>query len=461
MNISILTLFPDLYTAFLNTSLIKHAQTNQAVSFKIINLLDFCEPKRRVDEPTVGPGPGMILRPDIIETGIKQAESDFGPGFKIFFSPKGTLLDQLVLNQLATALAQTTLLTKTVSFTTASPTTNHLILVSSRYEGIDHRVEQKLADLLLSVGDYVLLGGDLPCQIFLEGLLRLIPGVVGNQSSTETESFQSPFLDHPEYGLPIDWHGEKIPEVLQSGHHQKIKTYRLQESVKLTLHHRFDWLRTHPAAKDFTGLISDIIPNHYVALMHAQVETREAQKTTSVTSIDLHDIARSCATYGIQNFFVVTPLKDQQAIVTTFLDFWKSKVGMQYNKSRFEAVSSLILLDSLVRVVDKIQEFDGKKPLIITTSAKHFEHRNKISFFDQGKVWSKNQPVLIVLGTGCGLEQNLIEQSDFLLDPIEGFSNYNHLSVRSAAGIILDRWMGFNPKHRLLDLFLAHHGLPE
>lgn len=448
MRISILTLFPDLYSAFLSTSLVKHAQENKIVNIHLINLLELSTPGRRVDEPTVGPGPGMILRPEIIEAGITAAEQQFGKGFKIFFSPKGKLLDQILLNQMVehfNAVAQKKTISENIACI-ASTESVHLILVCSRYEGVDHRVEQKMADMLLSVGDYVLLGGDIPCQIFLEGFLRLVPGVVGNQSSIETESFQSPFFDHPEYGLPTEWQGEKIPEILQSGNHKKIQDFRQREAVTSTLNNRFDWLRSHPDAHKFSSLIMDSIPNHYVVLMHSQVETGQSQSTTSVTSIDLHDIARSCATYGVANFFVVTPLKDQQTIVNTFLDFWRSGAGKEYNSSRFEAVSRLILLDNFAQVFAKIEELEGKKPLCITTSAKRLQHEKQISFYDQGRVWSEGRPVLIILGTGRGLEQSIISQSDFLLDPIEGFSAYNHLSVRSAAGIILDRWLGFNPK---------------
>lgn len=450
MKISILTLFPNLYSQFLQTSLIKTAIEKNHLEVNLINLLDLCQPKSRVDTQTVGPGPGMILKPEIIERGLKLICEQFGPGFKIFFSPKGQLLDQVFLNSLAKKInsepqAEPNSETSKAS-ESKSKNFDHIILVCSRYEGIDHRVESKLSDLMLSVGDYVLMGGDIPAQIFLEGLVRLLPGVLGNEESAVTESFQSPFLDHPEYGLPVEWQGQKVPEVLQSGHHEKIKQYRELESAKLTVQNRFDWLRAHPEAKAASGLAKKVIPNHYVALMHTQVETGQGVGTTSVTSIDLHDISRSSATYGVKNFFVVTPLKDQKHIVGTFLDFWKSDAGINYNRSRFDAVKHLILADHLTEVMQKIEAQEGKKPLLMATSAKRSDHKGAVSFWDQGTVWKQNRPVLIILGTGRGLEDKLVKNCDFLLDPIEGMSDYNHLSVRSAAGIILDRWLSINPK---------------
>lgn len=447
MKISIVTLFPNLYSQFLTTSIIKTAQDKKLLQVNLINLLDLCEPKARVDVQTVGPGPGMILKPEIVEAGVTLAEENFGPGFKIFFSPKGQVLDQLLLNELASKAAAPELDSQVKPDKPSPDKIDHLILVCSRYEGIDHRVEAELSDMLLSVGNYVLMGGDIPAQILLEGLVRLIPGALGNDQSAVTESFQSPLLDHPEYGLPVEWRGKKVPEVLQSGHHEKIRQHRELESAKLTVQNRFDWFRAHPKVKEKIELAKQVIPNHYVVLMHSQVETGQGVGTTSVTSIDLHDISRSCATYGAKNFFVVTPLKDQRHIVETFLTFWKSENGRNYNKSRFDAVKHLILADGLDQVIQKIEEQENKKPLLMATSAKRSTHNGAVSFWDQGKVWRHERPVLIILGTGRGLEEKLVNNCDFLLDPVEGISGYNHLSVRSAAGIILDRWLAINPKN--------------
>lgn len=450
MKISILTLFPNLYSEFFKTSLIKSALERGLIEVNLINLVSLCSPASRVDVPTVGPGPGMILKPEIVEKGIFLAEENFGHGFKIFFSPKGQLLDQILLSNLIEKIDQIDGAQELDSSVEqiSNEVLNHIILVCARYEGIDHRVESTFADLLLSIGDYVLLGGDLPCQVFLESLTRLLPGVVGNKESIETESFQSPFLDHPEYGLPVSWAGQEVPSVLLSGNHKKINDWRKKEAARDTARSRFDWFRTHPKADCEIDLVKSVIPNHYVVLMHSQVIVGSGPGTSSVTSIDLHDIARSCQTYGVKRFFVVTPLKDQQEIVKTFISFWTSDEGIEYNSSRFQAVSNLILISTLAQTIEKIVELEGQSPLLVATSAKAFEHAKRICYWDQGIVWQKERPVLFIFGTGKGLDEELVASCNFLLGPINGLSDYNHLSVRSAVGIILDRWFGLNPKDR-------------
>jgi tRNA (guanine37-N1)-methyltransferase len=167
--------------------------------------------------------------------------------------------------------------------TEASPVTStakldkpikHLILVCPRYEGVDARVEEYYADKVISIGDYVLMGGDLPAQVFIEALLRHLPGVVGNESSVEQESFTGPFLDYPEYGLPVEWKGMEIPEVVRSGDHQRIAKWRCEQACKKTILKRFDWFVSSSPSKKDLALCLEMIPPHYVVLMHTQVNLK-------------------------------------------------------------------------------------------------------------------------------------------------------------------------------------------
>ncbi len=442
MKISIITVFPEVHDSFLRLSLIGRAIEKGLISIHTIRFSDFCQPKERIDEPTAGPGAGMILKPEVVEKAILHCEEQWGTGFKIFFSPQGTKLTQRVLKRLAESVNQAT---ERPALVTPS-TTPHLILVCSRYEGIDARVEQKYADLVLSIGDYVLMGGDVPAQVFLEGFLRLLPGIVGTWSSVEKESFSGPFLDHPEYGLPVEWHGMRIPDIVQSGNHAAIEAWRTEEACKKTMLRRFDWFASSQPSKEDCTRAQRIIPPHYVALMHTQVKLKEGIiGTTSITSIDLHDTARSCATYGIKNFFMVSPLVDQQAIMATLLNFWISEEGRQYNYSRHHAVSRVRTVHGLQDVIAAITAQEGTAPIIITTSAKYHDHPGKIDFTSHGRVWESGRPVLFLFGTGQGLADELITSSDFLLAPVQGMTDYNHLSVRSAIAIILDRWLGLHP----------------
>lgn len=432
-NISILTLFPDLYEAFLNTSLLKKAQENDLVKFDLQSFFSFAKPKERIDAPAFGHGAGMLIKPEVVQKAVDSSEQKFGKSFKIFFSPQGKQLDQTLLKELYTKVQDK----------------DHVMLLASRYEGMDSRVEEFYADETISIGNFVTMGGDIPAMLFLEGLLRYFPGIVGKTSSVEEDSFSGAFVDYPSYTEPVDWNSMLVPEILRSGNHALIEKWRLDKAAKKTVLAHFQWLREYPLNKSEKDTAKNYIPNHYVALMHSDVLVGSGQEgTTSVTSIDIHDIARSSATYGIKNYFIVTPLKDQQKIVSKLLYFWQQGFGYEYNQKRFKAVKDVVLKDALVEVVEEIKQKEGKEPILISTSAKRvLDGSGKIvSYFDQSKVWSLDRPVLFIFGTGQGLTQELLEKTDFLLKPIEGFSDFNHLSVRSAVAIILDRWLGLNEK---------------
>lgn len=445
MKVSIITVFPELHTQFIQASLIGRAIEKGLLEINLVRMSDLCQPKERIDEPTVGPGAGMIIKPAVIEKALMECEQKYGPGIKIFFSPQGHQLDQNLL----AAFAQQ--LTPDASATPAGqshPTeTNHLILICSRYEGIDARVEEHYADHLISIGDYVIMGGDLPAQIFLEGLLRLLPGIVGSQESVQQDSFQSPFFDYPQYGLPVTWHEKTIPEVLRSGNHAEITQWRQHQACKNTITHRFDWFaQSQPTEKDIE-LARTCIPPHYVALMHTDVNLKGGTVgNTSVASLDIHDTARACTTYGVKTFFIATPLLDQQEIIKTFLGFWGSEQGKKYNESRSKAVSSVKLVSSFNDLVTAIETEEGTTPLIITTSARHSSLDRQIDYQSQAQVWHHKKPVLFVFGTGQGLSDKILSKSNYHLLPIRGLSTYNHLSVRSAVSIVLDRWLGLHPK---------------
>jgi tRNA (guanine37-N1)-methyltransferase len=432
MKVSILTVFPDLYDCFLQTSLVRRAQEADLIKIQTYGFMSCVPPKQRIDSPTFGPSAGMLLRPDVVEHAIDACEQKDGSALKIFFSPHGKKLDQPLLQSLADRLVEK----------------KHLMLIPARYEGMDARVEQYYADEIISVGDFVLMGGDIPAMMLLEGLMRLIPGVIGRQESVERESFRGPFVDHPEYTAPVEWKHMTVPEIVRSGHHAAIEAWRKEQAAERTVLSHFDWLRSSVMTNAERDLAKKYIPNHYAALMHGEVMVRGSEQvgTTSVTSIDIHDIARSAKTYGLEQFFIVTPLRDQQHIVTTLLDFWQKGAGFEYNESRFEALKQVNLVETLDQVMQAIEEKEGKKPLLIVTSARKIGHIPTISYEDQSIVWAHKRPVLLIFGTGGGLSEALVNRCDYLLKPVKGFSSYNHLSVRSAAAVIFDRWLGIHEK---------------
>ncbi len=432
MKVSVLTVFPELYDPFLQTSLMRRAQENKLVQFDVVSFFSYVEPKQRIDAPTFGPGAGMLIKPEVVEKAIVDKEHKHGKAFKIFFSPQGEKVDQRQLEKLTKKIQEH----------------GHVMLIPSRYEGMDVRVEQEYADELVSIGDFVLMGGDIPAMALLEGMLRLVPGVVGKQESVEEESFAGPFLDYPEYTEPVEWHGKKVPNIVRSGNHAAIDEWRKDQAARNTVKNHFNWMRSQKMSDQQKDLAKKYIPAHYVALMHTDVliGDEQAKGTTSVTSIDIHDIARSSCTYDIKNFFIVTPLQDQKRIVQTLLDFWQKGPGIGYNKNRQHAVQSVMLQDSLGQAIESIVKKEGKQPILIATSARNYDHKKQLSFWDQSIAWKHDRPVLLIFGTGKGLAPEIIERCDYLLNPIHGFSNFKHLSVRSAIAVILDRWLGINEK---------------
>lgn len=415
MVISIITLFPELYTPFLAASLIGRAQQQGKMTLRVSSLFDYSMPKadvaglpgKRIDAPTYGHGSGMLIRPEVVERAIEEHEAQGGPAYKIFFSPQGELLDQDMLKELYTAVCERG---------------GHLMLLPARYEGMDARVEAYYADKLVSIGDFVLMGGDLPAMVLTEGLTRLVPGVVGKQDSVEQESFSGAFVDYPEYTAPLTWKGMTVPDVVRSGNHKEIQEWREQQAAIKSVRDHFGWVRSHDLTPGQQHLVAQNIPPHYAILMHTQVMIPDhtlsdsdkpgfVEGTTSVTSLDIHDIARSATTYGIKGYFIVTPYADQQKIVHKLLDFWNSKSGLRYNGQRHEALGKVEVVSSFDEAYAAIVAREGKEPVIIGTSARSSEysqHDNPITYYDQKRYGVIRSRLLWYLVRDKGLRRHYL-----------------------------------------------------
>ncbi len=187
-----------------------------------------------------------------------------------------------------------------------------------------------------------------------------------------------------------------------------------------------------------------MLNNIYIALVHYPVLGRDGKIVSSaVTNLDVHDIARTARTYGIKGYYIVTNLKAQQEIVRKVLKFWGEGFGAGYNPSRKEALSLVRLKSYIEEVIEDIEKEEGEKPIIFFTSAKKRE--GDVSFEEGRKIiLESKRPVLILFGTSWGLPEEIREICDYILEPIRSKSDYNHLSVRAAAAIIIDRLIGEN-----------------
>ncbi|MCX5773972.1 MAG: RNA methyltransferase [Fusobacteria bacterium] len=180
----------------------------------------------------------------------------------------------------------------------------------------------------------------------------------------------------------------------------------------------------------------------YVGLVHYPVYNKEGRVVeTSVTNLDIHDISRSCRTYDVKEYFLIVPSPAQQMLTKRIISHWTQGVGEAYNADRAQAFTRTQCVDTLEDAIYKITETEGVRPIIITTSAKKGEEI--ASFSEISKViFEGEKPVFILFGTGWGLLEQVVDLSDFLLEPIRGDAEFNHLSVRSAVAIILDRLLG-------------------
>ena len=205
-------------------------------------------------------------------------------------------------------------------------------------------------------------GGE-PAAIVIDAVARLIPGVLGNEKSAGDESFSNELLEYPQYTRPEDFRGMKVPEVLLSGDHERIRQWRREASIRLTLDRRPDLLAKATLTPEERAKTRGTKAPIYVALLHHPVYDKNRQVvTTAVTNMDIHDIARSGRTYGIHGFYAVTPVKALQKLAHKIIDHWERGYGSRYNVTRKDALALVRMKDTLDDVLIDIEQECGKSP---------------------------------------------------------------------------------------------------
>lgn len=238
MHFDILTLFPEMFAGPLGTSIIGKAREKGLLSVDLRNIRDYALDKHAiVDDTPYGGGAGMVLKADVLVRAIEAVKGD-EPAPVVYLTPQGRLFDQ----QLAAELAQLP----------------RLILLCGHYEEIDERVRQKWIDREISIGDYVLTGGELPAMVVIDAVARLLPGVLGDSTSAEQDSFQTGLLDHPHYTRPAEFRCMQVPEVLLSGNHELIRRWRLKESLRRTLLRRPDLLQRKELSEEERQILAEL-----------------------------------------------------------------------------------------------------------------------------------------------------------------------------------------------------------
>ena len=236
MKISILTLFPEFFDGFLTNSIIKRAIARGQVEIEIVNIRDFTNDKYgRVDSAPVGGGAGLIMKCQPVLDCLKAVKKE--NSHTVLLSPRGKTYNQKRARELAT-------------------TCEHLILICGHYEGTDERIN-KYTDELISIGDYILTGGEIGAEIISDSIIRLLDGVIAPESIVD-ESFENGLLEYPQYTEPQDYEGDVVPEILYSGNHQAIEKWRKKQSLRLTMKYRPDLLKDYVFTKEELKLLKEL-----------------------------------------------------------------------------------------------------------------------------------------------------------------------------------------------------------
>ena len=224
MKFDIVTIFPEMIEAALAPGVIGRARQSGLLNIVVHNLRDFTSDRHRVvDDVAFGGGPGMVLKPEPLFAAAEAIATRRGePDAVILMSPAGKPFTQAAARRLAAL--------------------EHIVVLCGRYEGIDERVREQVATEEISIGDYVLSGGEVPALVVVDAVSRLVPGVVGDEQSVELDSFSRGLLDHPHYTRPADFRGQRVPNVLISGHHEEIRKWRQREALRRTAERRPDLL---------------------------------------------------------------------------------------------------------------------------------------------------------------------------------------------------------------------------
>ncbi len=416
MRISILTAFPELMRNYLGASVLGRGIAAGKLKVDVIDIRDFAQGNyRQIDDYCYGSG-GMILMPEPLGKAIESLSSEAKP-YVVYPSPQGTMLHQELVEDLARK--------------------EHLVILCGHYEGVDERFTKKYVDLELSLGDFVLTGGEMPAMAIVDAVSRLIPGIVGKSTAVKEDSFYSGMLDNPHYTRPAEWQGEEVPGVLLCGDAKAIEKWRRRQSVERTLKRR-------PDIVGRAGIMPWLSRGAYVMEVHYPVLDKHGEKSsTAITGMDLHDIARACRTYGIKKYLLVTPLAQQREMAKKIIGHWTEGWGASFNPDRSEAFSTVKIFASVQKALEWVRDREKTEPYKIATTAK--THEGAVHWLSlKREILQKDLSPVFIFGTGWGLHEEILESADAVMTPIIGGSdNWNHLSVRSAVSITLDRFFGW------------------
>lgn len=430
MRFHLVSLFPEFFDSPLSSGLMRKGREAGLIDFHFVNPREFTtDIHRTVDDRPYGGGPGMVMLPGPLSEAIESIGS---PGRMVLLSPRGRPFDQNLARELSAA--------------------GDLTLICGRYEGIDERITKVFPIEEVSAGDFVLNGGEAAALCVIEAVSRLIPGFMGHSGSAEEESFGQGLLEYPQYTRPEEFRGLGVPEILLSGDHARIAAWRRKRRLAETWDRRPEllseadltngdakYLRRLAAGAEGENVRPGLGRNLHLALAHHPVLNKHGETSAvSLTNLDIHDIARVSRSYGLGGYYIVMGLADQRELAARLIGHWTEGRGGRANPDRAEALGMVDILDNLEEAAAEVERRTGMEPYLAASTAKGL-----------GTVTARGirrtldrRPVLLILGTGSGLAPEVMEKVHGVLRPVRFTSGYNHLSVRSAAAIIVDRLLG-------------------
>lgn len=460
MHYNLVTLFPEWFNSPLQTGLMGKAVTDGLVSFSFHNPRDFAPPPHcRVDDSPYGGGPGMVLKVGPLAACLRSLtflapsapHASASPAALPYPASKASTASTAGSGRILAMTPGGKPFTQAMACSLAREAS--ITLISGRYEGFDERLFQLFPQIeCISVGDAILNGGEVAALAIIEATARLLPGFMGKEASAEEESFAHNLLEYPHYTRPEIFEGLPVPSILQEGNHARIAAWRKEESLRKTLYNRPDLLVNACLSPSDRALLASEKPcslgrNLSIALVHHPVILAEKIiGTSSLTNLDIHDISRSSRTYGLFSVGIITPLEDQLALAQSLKNHWIS--GVHTGKAdRAEALSLLAPHKCLEDYVAFVERETGSKPLLLASSAKAFvdkkgREQKPCTPYPEVRQLLANRHAILLLGTAKGLAPDVLRMCDILLPPIRFAGDFNHLSVRSAAAIMLDRLLG-------------------
>lgn len=239
MRFDVLSIFPEMFASPLDYSVLKKARDKGLIEIKLHNIRDWTRDKHKItDDEPYGSGCGMVMKVEPVERALVEIKKPEMNPLVVLMTPQGEVFGQEIADEMAKE--------------------KQIILICGRYEGVDERIRQHLIDKEISIGDYILTGGELAALVFIDAVSRLVPGVLGNAQSIEGESFARGLLEYPQYTRPADYKGWKVPEVLLSGNHAQIEQWRKMQSLKRTYKRRPDLLKNAELTDEERKLIKKI-----------------------------------------------------------------------------------------------------------------------------------------------------------------------------------------------------------